>query len=180
MNWKKIGLGLLAVVIVPVVIVLAIAATKPNEMCISRSLTMKAPTAKVMEQIEDFHKWMAWSPYENKDPNLKRTYSGVATGKGAIYEWSGNDDVGQGRMEIYETAPPNQVCINLDFVKPMQGHNVVIFDIEPEGDNSKVSWTMKGESPFMCKVMQVFFNMDEMCGKDFQVGLEKLKKVVEG
>ncbi len=179
MNLKKVGLIAAAAIGIPVVLVLAIAATKPDEFRIQRSAVIKATPQQVYEQIEDYHNWTKWSPYENKDPNMKRTYSGVPTGKGAIYEWRGNDEIGQGRMEIFEVQPPSKISINLDFVKPMPGHNVVVFTMEPQTEGTKVTWSMTGESPFMCKVMQVFMNMDEMCGKDFEVGLANMKKVLE-
>lgn len=179
MNLKKVGIIVAAAIGIPVIAVLAIAATKPDEFRIERSAVIMASPQQVYEQIEDYHNWTSWSPYETKDPNMKRTYSGTPTGKGAIYEWRGNDDIGQGRMEIFEVQPPNKISINLDFVKPMPGHNVVVFSIEPQGEGTKVTWAMTGESPFMCKVMQVFMNMDEMCGKDFEVGLANMKRVLE-
>jgi carbon monoxide dehydrogenase subunit G len=113
------------------------------------------------------------------DPEMKRTYSGVASGKGAVYAWQGNSKVGEGRMEISDTSPPSKVTIKLDFVKPFEAHNIAEFTLEPKGDSTSVTWTMHGPSPYMAKVMGVFVSMDKMIGKDFETGLANLKTVAE-
>ena len=172
---KKIGLLLLAAI----VIILAMAMTKPNEMKFERSLTMKASPEKIYAVINDFHNWPSWSPWEALDPAMKKTHSGVPSGVGAVYEWVGNDKVGQGRMEITATTPSSNVTMKLDFLKPMEAHDQAMFALEPQGDSTKVTWTMTGPNNMMSKVMQVFMNMDKMVGKDFETGLGNLKGVVE-
>ena len=97
---KKIAIAL-AVVIAGI---LAFAATKPDTFRVERSAVMKASPDKVFAHFDDFHNWGAWSPWEKMDPGMKRTFSGAAKGKGAVYEWDGNDKVGAGRMEILESA----------------------------------------------------------------------------
>jgi uncharacterized protein YndB with AHSA1/START domain len=159
--------------------VLVFAATKPDTLRVQRSTTIKAPPAKIFPLINDFRLWGSWSPYEKKDPAMKRTFSGAATGKGAIYEWQGNKDVGQGRMEIADTAPPSKVALKLNFVTPFEAHNTVEFRLEPKGESTLVTWDMQGPAPFVSKVMQVFIDMDNMVGKDFEVGLANLKMIAE-
>lgn len=176
---KKIALGVAAFLAVAVVVVLGIAASKPDTMVIERSATIKAPPEKLFAMLNDLHSWSKWSPYEEKDPKMKRTYSGAEKGKGAIYAWDGNDEVGSGSMEITEATEPSNIKIGLHFLKPFKGDNKVNFSFVPDGDMTKVTWAMTGESPFMCKVMQVFCSMDEMCGKDFEKGLAKLKSITE-
>src|SRR4051794_15908986 len=114
--WTVI-LIVVAVVVVAVGILLVMAASKPNTFRIERSASINAPPEKVFGLIDDFHQWRGWSPWEKLDPDLKRTYSGAANGRGAIYEWQGNNKVGQGRMEIVESAPTSTVAIKLDFLK---------------------------------------------------------------
>ena len=101
-----------------------------------------------------------WSPYENKDPAMKRSYSGAASGKGAVYAWDGNKNVGSGRMEILDASVPSKIVIKLDFFKPFEAHNTAEFTMLPQGDATKVDWVMHGPAPFMSKVMQVFMNLD--------------------
>ena len=155
------------------------AATKPDTFRVQRSTSIKAPPEKIFPLINDFHSFGAWSPYEKKDPSMKRTLNGAASGKGAVYEWEGDHNVGKGRMEITDTSPPSKVTINLDFVKPFETHNIVEFTLEPKGDSTDVTWAMHGPSPYIAKVMHIFFNMDNMVGKDFETGLANLKTIAE-
>ena len=170
---------LLLVVVAVIAIILAMAMAKPNEMKIERSMTMKASPEKIYAVINDYHNWGQWSPWDHMDPAMKKTYSGAPSGVGSVYEWLGNDKVGQGRMEITSATPSSNITMKLDFLKPFEAHNVTMFDLAPEGDGTKVTWTMTGQSNFMSKVMQVFMNMDKMVGKDFETGLGNLKGVAE-
>ncbi len=110
---------------------------------------------------------------------MKRSYSGAASGKGAVYAWEGNKNVGSGRMEILDTSAPSKIVIKLDFLKPFEGHNTAEFTMLPQGDATSVTWLMHGPAPFMSKLMQVFMNLDTMIGKDFETGLANLKNLTE-
>jgi len=149
---------------------------KSDTFRVVRTASISAPSEKLFALISDFHQWRSWSPWENRDPDLKRSYSGTERGKGAIYAWDGNKNVGSGRMEILE-ASPSQVVIKLDFLKPFEAHNQAEFTLTPQAGATSVTWTMHGPAPFMSKVMQVFMNMDRMIGKDFEAGLANLQKV---
>ena len=170
---------ILIVILVIVAGVLGFAATKPDTFSVQRSTSIKAPPEKIFAVINDFHRWPDWSPWEKLDPTMKRTQSGAASGKGAIYEWDGNSKAGAGRMEIIESAPASKVGIQLDFIKPFEGHNIAEFSLAPEADATRVSWTMHGPTPFVSKVMQVFVSMDTLIGKDFEEGLANLKALTE-
>ena len=166
-------------VVVLVAAVLIFAATRPDNFRVQRTTSIKAPPEKIFALINDLHRWGSWSPWEKMDPEMKRTYSGAASGKGAVYAWEGNSKVGEGRMEISDTSPPSKVTIKLDFIKPFEAHNTAQFTLEPKGDSTSVTWTMYGPSVYMAKVMGVFVNMDKMIGKDFETGLANLKSVAE-
>jgi len=167
------------VVVVIIAGILIFAATKPDTFRVERSAAIKAPPEKVFALINDFKRWEAWSPWEKKDPAMKRTYGATTGGKGAHYAWEGNSDVGQGSMDIAESVPPSKIALKLDFIKPFEGHNTVVFTLAPKGDMTDVTWSMSGPAPFMSKVMQVFINMDTMVGKDFESGLANLKAAAE-
>ena len=167
------------VVVVLIVALLVFAATKPDISRVQRSASINAPPEKIFPLINDFHHWGAWAPYEKLDPTMKRTYSGAANGKGAMYAWEGSGKAGIGRMEIAETSPASKITLNLDFVKPFEAHNIIDFTLEPTGDSTNVTWAMHGHSPYLAKVMHVFFDMDSMVGKDFETGLANLKALVE-
>jgi uncharacterized protein YndB with AHSA1/START domain len=162
-----------------VAIVLILAARKPDTFRVQRTAAIHAPPEKIFPLIADFHQWRVWSPYEDRDPDLQRSYSGAASGGGAVYAWQGNRNVGSGRMEILDAPPPRKVVIKLDFLKPFEGHNTAEFTLVPQGDTTNVIWLMHGPAPLLSKVMQVFMNMDNMIGKDFATGLANLKRVTE-
>jgi uncharacterized protein YndB with AHSA1/START domain len=166
-------------IVLAVVVVLILALAKPDTLRVRRATTIKAPPEKIFSLINDFHQWGNWSPYEHKDPAMKRNYSGAASGKGAVYGWEGNRNVGSGRMEILDAAAPSKIVIKLDFFTPFEGHNTAEFTMLPQGDATNVTWLMHGPAPFMSKVMQVFINMDNMIGKDFEIGLANLKNITE-
>ena len=155
------------------------AATKPDSFRIERGATIKAPPEKIFALINDFHQWEAWSPWEKIDPALKRIYSGAANGVGAVYEWSGNKDIGQGRMEIVESVPSAKVMLKLDFVTPFEAHNKADFTLAQQGDETKVTQAMYGPSPYISKLMTIFFSMEKMVGKKYEEGLANLKAIAE-
>lgn len=146
---------------------------------VERSETIDAPQARIYPQLADFHNWTSWSPWEDVDPELKRTYSGADSGTGAVYAWSGNRKAGQGRMTITEATEPSRVQIDLVFEKPFKARSDTVFTIQPEGSGSRVTWTMTGKKTLMTKVMGVFKSMDAMVGPDFEKGLSRLKAVSE-
>ena len=146
---------------------------------VERSTTISAPPARVYEQIADFHNWPAWSPWEDIDPAMKRDYSGAASGTGAVYAWSGNRKAGQGRMTITEATAPSRVRIDLLFEKPFKAHNDTLLAIQPDGDGSRVTWTMTGKKSLVTRVMGIFKSMDSMVGPDFEKGLARLKATTE-
>src|ERR1700682_257169 len=154
-------IAIIAVVLaIVVVIVLILAATKPNTFSVQRATTVKAPPERIFPLINDFHQWGSWSPYENKDPAMRRSFSGAASGKGAVYGWEGDKNVGSGRMEIMGAAVPAKIIIQLDFFKPFEAHNTAEFTMLRQGDATHVTWLMHGPCPFMAKIMHVFMNID--------------------
>jgi hypothetical protein len=173
-------IAVIAVVLAAAIaVVLFLAATKPDSFSVERATSVTAPPDKIFPLIDDFHQWGSWSPYESKDPAMQRSYSGAASGKGAVYGWDGNSNIGSGRMEILDSSAPAKIVIKLDFFKPFEGHNTAEFTILPQGDATHVNWRMHGPASFISKLMQVFMNLDHMIGKDFEIGLANLKRLAE-
>ena len=176
-------LKILAVIVVVVLVVIAgvliYASTRPDSFRVQRSASIKAPPQKIFPLIDDLKAWAGWSPYEKKDPAMKRSFGPITAVKGATYEWAGDKNVGQGRMEILEAQPSSKVLIKLDFIKPFEAHNMAEFTLEPKGDTTQVTWAIFGPSAYITKVMGLFFNMDTMIGKDFEAGLADLKAAAE-
>jgi hypothetical protein len=173
--FKAIAIAIVCVVAA----VLAFAATRPDSFHVQRAASIKAAPDKIFPHINDLRSFGAWSPYEKRDPDMKRTYSGAASGKGAVYAWESNGEVGKGRMEITESSAPGKIAIKLDFEKPFEAHNMVDFTMAPKGGSTEVTWAMHGPSPYLAKVMHLFFDMDKMVGEDFEAGLANLKAIAE-
>ena len=167
------------VIVLIIAAVLIYATTRPDTFQIQRVATMQAPAEKIFPLIDDFTRWGAWSPWEKKDPNMKRTYGSVTAGKGAVYAWDGNKDVGQGSMEIIESTPPSRLAIRLSFLKPFEAHNNVEFILEPKGGATQVTWTMRGPVPYLSKIIHLFIDIDRMVGADFEAGLVGIKAIAE-
>ncbi|MBL6614741.1 MAG: SRPBCC family protein [Reyranella sp.] len=172
-------LAVIAVIAVVVIAgILIYAATKPDSFRVQRTASIKAPPDKIHALIADLKAWPVWSPYEKKDPAMKRSFGAVTAGKGATYAWEGNKDVGQGNMEIVESSP-QKVLIKLDFLKPFEAHNMAEFILAPKGVTTNVTWAIYGPSPYMSKVMGTFMDFDKMIGRDFEQGLADLKAAAE-
>lgn len=172
---KKILIGIVVIVLC----VLAYATTQPDSFSVERKISIAAPPEKVFANINDFHAWEAWSPWAKLDPAMKTTYGGAPTGVGSTYEWTGNSDVGSGKMEITGSTPASNVTIKLDFMEPFESHNTTVFTLTPSGGGTDVTWTMSGPSPYISKVMSTFMSMDKMIGGDFEKGLQQLKALSE-
>jgi uncharacterized protein YndB with AHSA1/START domain len=167
------------VLLLATALVLGWAATQPDTFRIERSITINAPAERVFRLINDFRGWTAWSPWEKRDPAMKKTYGGAPSGPGAVYEWAGNSEVGSGRMEIIRSEPGSNVTVDLHFLKPFEARNTAELILAPEGEATSVTWAMYGPSPYLSKLMGVFMNMDGMIGGDFEAGLAALKAAAE-
>jgi hypothetical protein len=167
-----------AVVAVIIAAVLAYAATQPDRFKVQRATTIKASADKIFPLINDMHTFNTWNPFDKKDPNIKGSYSGPASGKGASYAFESSKS-GTGNIEIVDTAPPSRVTMRLTMIKPLQADNRVDFTLEPQGDTTRVTWAMDGEVPFVGKVLHLIINMDKMVGQEFDAGLADLKALTE-
>ena len=172
---KKILVALLVIVVVLV----AVIALQPSAFRVARATSVTAPAPVVFAQVNDFHKWEAWNPWGKLDPAAKQTYGGAPAGAGAIYSWSGNSQVGEGRMTVVESRPSDLIRIKLEFFKPMAGVSTAEFTFKPEGDRTAVTWTMTGTNNFIAKAMCLVVNMDRMIGGQFEKGLAHMKAVAE-
>ena len=154
------------------------ASRRPDTFRVARTARVDAPAEAIFPLINDYRNWTLWSPYEHRDPALKRTFSGAASGRGAVYAWEGNKNVGSGRMEIVDTTP-NRIIIKLDFFKPFKANNIAEFTLEPKGGATDVTWAMHGPVPFIGKIMHLIIDCDKMVGKDFAEGLASMKAAAE-
>ena len=176
---KKAILGIFVLLVLVIVVFCSVVAMQPADFKITRETIVTAAPDKVFEQVNDFHKWEAWSPWAKIDPAMKTTYGGAPTGVGSTYSWVGNDEVGEGKMAITASRPTEHIAIDLEFIRPFAAKNVTEFTFRPEGDKTHVVWTLAGKNNFMAKAFNLVMNMDKLVGGDFEKGLAQLKTVAE-
>lgn len=174
--WKIILL-ILAVLIAGFI---GVVAMQPSDFEVSRSAVIEAPPEKVFPLVNDFHESDKWSPWADLDPNATYEFSGPDSGVGAKHSWSGNKDVGVGSQEIVESEPNKRIKLLLKFEKPMEAESDVVYTFEPEGEGTRVTWTMSGENNFLGKAMSLFMDCDDMVGSQFEKGLANLNDVAKG
>ena len=176
---KKLILGVLGLIVAVVVILCVVVVMQPEDLKITRAATFNASPSVVFEQVNDFHKWDAWSPWAKIDPTMKVTHSGAPAGSGAVYAWAGTGEAGEGKMTITQSHPTDHIAIDLEFIKPFAARNVTEFTFKPNGDKTDVTWTMTGKKNFITKAFCLVVDMDKMIGADFEKGLAQMKPVVE-
>lgn len=178
LGYVALGLGL------AVVLVVAYASTKPDRFRVTRSVAIAAPPDAIFPLINDLKTFATWSPYEKKDPDMQRTFSGAASGVGQRYDWDGDSNVGKGWLAISGSTVPSAVAMDLNMVKPIEAANRVTFTLAPEGTGpnvpTRVTWAMEGDLSLMAKVVHLVFDVDKMVGGDFETGLADLKRKAEG
>jgi len=168
-----------AVAFVGIAAVLILAAMRPNQFRVQRSIAINAPPEKIYPMIGDLRAWTQWSPFEHKDRAMKRVYGSVTTGKGATYAWEGNRQVGAGHVVIADAVVPSRMTLKLTMTRPFKAQNIVDFTLTPAGNSTTVTWAMRGNVQYFAKVIHVFVNMDKMVGGEFESGLKNLKAAAE-
>ena len=156
-----------------------IVALQPSDFRVTRTTTISAPPPAVFAEVNDFHKWDAWSPWAKLDPAAKNSFDGPAAGTGAMFKWSGNNEVGEGSMTITESRPSDLIRFKLDFTKPFEATNTTEFTFKPEGNQTMVTWSMFGTNNFIAKAFCLFNSMDKMVGGQFEKRLASIKSIVE-
>jgi carbon monoxide dehydrogenase subunit G len=172
---KKILIALAAIVLIFVVVV----ALQPSEFQKDRSTTIAAPQADVFAQVNDFHKWDAWSPWAKLDPEAKVNFEGAPEGEGTVMTWSGNSEVGEGKMTLTESRPNELVKTRVDMVKPFEGTSTSEFIFKPEGDQTAVTWSVAAHHNFMEKALCLVMGGKTMMSDLMEKGLAQMKSVVE-
>jgi hypothetical protein len=173
--WNIILIALAALIAVFITIV----ATRPSDFRVTRAARIAAPAEVVFANVNDLHKWDAWSPWAKLDPNAKHTFSGPESGPGASMTWTGNKKIGAGRMTITDCRAPEVIHLKLEFFRPFKATNTTEFTFKPEGGQTQVTWSMLGKNNFMGKAFHLFMDCDKMIGRDFEKGLANLNSTIQ-
>jgi len=154
-------------------------AAQPSTYRVTRNISIATPPDRVFALVDDYHKWDGWSPWAKADPNMKVAYSGPESGAGAGYAWSGNGEVGEGRMTTVAAEAGRSIQIQLEFIKPFRSSSVTRFSFVPQSGGTLVTWDMNGNANFMTKAFSLISSMDATVGPDFEKGLKQLKSLAE-
>ncbi|MBL4716316.1 MAG: SRPBCC family protein [Bacteroidia bacterium] len=169
---KKVGIGIAVLFLVIWITSMFL----PNSYHIERSLVINTSADVIFEEVNDLKKWPNWSPWEEKDPNMKKTWGEKTAGVGGSNEWESELE-GDGTMIIVESEPNTHIKTKLEFLD----WGSIAFGtwtfVEEDG-NTNVTWAMDGDAEdIMSKYMALMF--DGMLGPDFEAGLAKLKEFCE-
>lgn len=176
---RKIAVAFAVIVVCVVGIVIYAQLTQPDTFRVERAININAPADKIYGIVTDLRRGVEWSPYEKKDPGMKKTFTGPATGPGSQLAWDGNGDVGAGTLTIADVTAPSKVVLKLDMTRPMDGHNTIEYDLTPVGGGTRMNWSMHGPMNIVSKVMCSFLSLDKMIGGDMEQGLQNLKTLAE-
>ena len=158
---------------------LAYVSTRDGHFRIERSQVIKAPASKIFPYISQLKLSHEWSPYEKKDPNMKKNFSGIDGQPGSKMVFEGNKDAGSGIMEILKIMPDEAVDLKLTMTAPFHAENTVFYLLTPETEGTRFTWAMEGDGGFMGKLMSTLMDIDKMVGADFEKGIDNLKQLVE-
>lgn len=145
---------------------------------ITRSTMVDAPAERVRSLVDDLRAWQKWSPWEQLDPDMHRTYGPVGRGLGATYEWRGNAKTGAGSMEVIR-CDDEHVDVLTRFVKPFKSQSTSYFTITPQGERTRVTWRMVGELNPLLTVVAKVRSMEGFMGPSLEQGLARLKDAAE-
>jgi len=170
MKALKIVLGIVAVL---AAVYVALAFAGPSHVSVQREAVIEAPVDVVFAEVNSLDRWTAWDPWQARDPQIVNTYTGPASGVGCRNEWrSEHKEVGNGSQEITESVENALIRTHLTF--DGQGEADSAMEFEPQGDRTRVKWTMGMDIPFAGRPFMLFFNMEEAVGGDFEQGLASL------
>lgn len=178
MNKKTVLVGF-GTVVVGLVALVGFIQSRPDQFRYERSGVIQAPAEAIFPYLSNFKLGMEWSPYEKKDPNMKRSFSGPSEGAGQIEDFAGNNEAGTGRLEMVEAIPNQRARIRLTMTSPVAADNTIEYTLTPEGTGTRFSWAMSGQIPFFGKIINLLIDCEKMVTADFDIGIQNLKKVVE-
>ncbi len=171
---KIIGIVLASIIS----LVLVVALFLPKEFIYEKTIVINAPIDSVWVNTSSLFAMDKWSPWNDHDPNMKKEYSGVDGTLGATQSWDGKI-VGIGSQTITNIQKPTLFETNLDFKTPRESHGKGYVKLVADGNTTKATWGMSGSMPYPVNIMILFMNMEKNMGKDWNLGLSRLKKLSE-
>ncbi|MFN4298815.1 MAG: SRPBCC family protein [Thermaurantimonas sp.] len=175
----KIARFILYFIIAVIVLIYGISFTLKSEYTVERTAEINADYETVFPLISNLKEMRKWSPWHDRDPNMKETYEGTDGAPGSIHRWKGNDQVGEGEQEILSIRP-DRIDIEVRFSKPFESKNQTWLAIDTRfEDVVTVTWGFTGKIPRPFNLMLLFSNFEEAIGRDYEDGLNRLKQLAE-
>lgn len=171
----KILLGLAAILIG----ILIASRFQPQNYTVERTGILLAPPSVVFAQLIHFRNWVKFDPCMELDANAVFSYEGPESGLGAKYHWT-SKVAGKGSMVITQILPDKEIKFDMHTVEPWESHATSAFKLVPDGNGTKLTWSMAGEHNFISKIISLFKSMDEMIGSQYERGFERMNKAFAG
>jgi len=163
-----------------ILLVLVLALIAPKSYDVFRTIEINKPRSDVFAYLKYLKKQEEWSPWQKKDPNMEKKFTGTDGTVGAVSYWNGNKEVGEGEQEITKIIEGERMEGELRFLKPWKSTSNCYLQADEIGVKStKVTWGFTGKNKFPFSIMMLFMSMDKMVGKDFEEGLSDLKNILE-
>ena len=162
-----------------VVVIAILAIIAPKSYDVYREISVNKSLDEVFEYLKYLKNQDDWSPWAEKDTNMKKTFTGTDGTVGFVSAWEGNKEVGSGEQEIMGIKENEEITTELRFLKPFKSTSDAYLRVFKEGNATKIIWGFSGNNKFPVSIMMLFMNMDKSVGSDFEHGLTKLKKVLE-
>ena len=177
---KTWGMKILIALLIVLIGFLGYVSTRPSEFHYERSGVINAPADQIFAYISNFKLGEQWNPYDQKDSQMKRVFSGSDGQVGSTLEFEGNREAGAGKLEITKVVPNQSVEMKLTMTKPFHAENLIVYTLIPEASGgTRFSWSMSGDGGFMGKLISVFINCEKMVTDDFVKGIANLKVLME-
>lgn len=174
--FKKIGLGILVIIAIPLIAALFIS----KDVNYEKSISINAPIEVVWENVNSLEDLDKWSPWNDYDPTMKKEMSGVDGEVGASQKWDSDvPEVGKGSQTITKIEAPYLLETDLIFYTPYESEAKGYIKLVEESGATIVTWGFSSEMPYPFNIMKLFMNMEEMMEKDWNNGLMKLKNLCE-
>ena len=164
-----------------IILIVVLALIAPKSYDVSRSIEIKKTPKELFKYLRFLKNHDEWSPWFERDPNMKKTLTGTDGEVGFVSAWeSDHKQVGSGEQEIKSFVDGKVINSELRFLKPFKSTSdaYLKFD-EMDAETTKVTWGFSGKNKFPVSIMMLFMNMDKAVGGDFEAGLAKLKEISE-
>jgi hypothetical protein len=171
---------LLVVLVLGVVLVVGLVLTQPEHYRVERSIEISASANHVFSTFEDLKDWPKWSPWAKRDANMIMEFSELSSGVGAYASWKSKTE-GSGRQTVRAYEQDKKMNLDLEFYEPWTGvAKTDLTIVDAEDGKVSLTWGMDGNNEgFMGKFFYLIMDFDGLIGRDYEVGLEAIKKMAE-